>query len=112
MAVTNQQVHSLVTYFLKLYGQKYEEAPRDFNRYRDKWGFQSMIEDFGPARAKQIVEFYLSTSRPRHPVNYLLFNYEKLNTVMIEREKDEANRAKLMAESKKRVEEWRQAHGD
>ena len=77
MAVTNQQVHSLVTYFLKLYGQKYEEAPRDFNRYRDKWGFQSMIEDFGPARAKQIVEFYLSTYPPRHPVKKQNLKYYK-----------------------------------
>jgi hypothetical protein len=107
MAVTNQQVHALVSHYLKLYGAKYEGAPRDFNRYRDKWGFQGMIEDFGPARAKQIVDYYLSLSRPSHPTNYLLFNYDKLNNAMLEREEDDKRRAELRAESKKRVEEWR-----
>lgn len=107
MAVTNQQVHALVTYFLKLYGEKYESAPRDFNRYRDKWGFQGMIEDFGPDQARRIVEYYLSTRRVTHPTNYLLFNYEKLHAAMLEREEDEKRRKQLRAESKKRVEEWR-----
>jgi hypothetical protein len=107
MAVTNQQVHSLVTYFLNAFKARYNAAPRDFNRFRDKWGFQAMIEDFGMDDAKRIIDFYFSTGRAYHPTNYLLFNYEKLNNAMLEREEDEANRAKLRAESRKRVEEWR-----
>lgn len=107
MAVTQQQVHALISHYLKLYGEKYESAPRDFNRYRDKWGFQSMIEDFGAARARQIVDYYFSTARPTHPTNYLLFNYDKMNNAMLERDEDEKKRAQLRAESKRRVEEWR-----
>lgn len=110
MAVTNQQVHTLVTYFLSRFNEKYESAPRDFNRYRDKWGFQGMIEDFGMPRSKQIIDYYFSLNRQNHTTNYLLYNYEKLHGVMLEREEDEEKRAALRAESKKRVEEWRRGH--
>lgn len=107
MAVTNAQVHTLVSYYLKTYNARYNAAPRDFNRFRDKWGFSGMIEDFGMDRAKAIIDYYFGTSRPNHPTNYLLYNYEKLNSDMLEREADEINRKKLREESKKRVEEWR-----
>lgn len=108
MAVTNAQVQTLVSYYLKLYKAKYEAAPRDFNRYRDKWGFQGMLEDYGMDVSKQIIDFYFGTRRANHPTNYLLFNYEKLNSAMLEREEDELNRKKLREESRRRVEEWRQ----
>lgn len=107
MAVTNAQVHSLVTYFLNAFKAKYNAAPKDFNRYRDKWGFQGMIEDFGVDGSKKIIDYYFETARSYHPTNYLLFNYEKLNNAMLEREEDEKKRAQLRAESRKRVEEWR-----
>lgn len=107
MTATNAQVHSLVTYFLNAFKSKYDTAPKDFNRYRDKWGFQGMIEDYGMERSKAIIDYYFSTNKHYHPTNYLLFNYEKLNNAMLEREEDEANRKKLREESRKRVEEWR-----
>jgi hypothetical protein len=107
MAVTNAQVHTLVTYFLNVFKTKYEAAPKDFNRYRDKWGFSGMIEDFGMDQSKKIIDYYFQTNRSYHPTNYLLFNYEKLNAAMLEREEDERNRAKLREESRRRVEEWR-----
>lgn len=110
MAVTNAQVHTLVTYFLNAFKKKYDTAPRDFNRFRDKWGFQGMIEDYGMDNAKAIIDYYLSTARNYHPTNYLLFNYEKLNSAMLERAEDEKKRKQLRAESRRRVEEWRKQH--
>lgn len=107
VAVSKQQTHALITYFLQGYESKYESAPRDFNRFRDQWGFQSMIEQYGASRAKKIVDYYFATHRPGHPVSYLLYNYERLNAIMADKEKDEAERAKLRAESEKRVKEWR-----
>lgn len=107
MGVSNQQTHSLITYFLGLYRTKYDSDPRDFNRYRDKWGFAAMIEQFGTPRSKEIIAYYLDTRRPGHPVKYLLNNYEKLNTIMVEKQADAEKRRQLRLESKKRVEEWR-----
>lgn len=107
MAVSTQQTHTLVTYFLGRYKDRYGKDPRDFNRHRDKWGFSSMIEQYGMARAKEVVDYYFETSRPGHPVAYLLFNYEKLHQIMIEKAEDAEKRRQLHIESKKRVEEWR-----
>lgn len=110
MAVSKQQTHALITFFLGRYHDKYEAAPKDFNRFRDQWGFQAMIEDYGTPKAKAIIDYYFETYRPSHPTSYLLYNYEKLKASMDERDNDEAERAKLRAESKKRVEEWRKKH--
>jgi hypothetical protein len=107
MAVSNQQTHSLISHFLTQYQQKHNGPPRDFNRHRDKWGFQSMIEDLGMARAREIVTYYFSLPNNSHTVNGLLFNYDKLNTDMMEREEDEIERRRIRAETKQRVEEWR-----
>lgn len=107
MAVSRQQTHALITYFLQKHQEKYEREPRDFNRFRDQWGFTAMIEQYGMAKAKEIVDYYFDTRRMNHPVNYLLYNYERLNAIIVEKKEDAENRRKLMAESKKRVEEWR-----
>jgi|SRR6476469_4652879 len=107
MAASNQQSHALITYFMGKYRDMYNADPRDFNRHRDKWGFAAMIDQYGTPRAKQIIDYYFATKRPGHPVNYLLFNYDKLHQIMIDKAADEENRKKLIQESKKRVEEWR-----
>jgi len=105
--VTSREVHTLISHYLKQYKDRYGREPRDFNRFRDKWGFQSIIEQYGMARAKDVVDYYMSTRRVGHPVNYLLYNYEKLYEIMTEKEKDEENRQRLIKESKERVKEWR-----
>jgi len=107
MAVSNAQTHALITYFLQSFSEKYSGQPRDFNRFRDQWGFKSMIEQYGMDRAKQLVDYYFATQRPGHPTNYFLYNYEKLFAIMEDKEHDAENRRKLREESQKRVEEWR-----
>lgn len=107
MAVSKQQTHTLITYFLMKYKAKHNSEPADFNRFRDQWGFNAMIEQYGMNRSKEIVDYYFETKRVNHSVNYLLYNYERLNAIMVDKEKDEENRRKLRLESQKRVEEWR-----
>lgn len=107
MAVTKTQINTLITYFLMRYKGKHKDDPRDFNRFRDQWGFSAMIEQYGMDRSKEIIDYYFETKRLGHPVSYLLYNYEKLHAIMVEKEEDAENRRKLRLESKKRVEEWR-----
>jgi hypothetical protein len=109
--ITTQQTHALVTLYLKKYKEKYGKDPLRFNRYRDKWGFQSMAEDLGIDRAKEVIEYYFETGRMGHPTSYLINNYDKINERMIERAEDVINRKKLMEASAKRVEEWRAKRG-
>lgn len=111
MAVTRQQTHALITYFLQKHQEKYEREPRDFNRFRDQWGFSAMIEQYGMTKAKRIVDYYFDTRRMAHPVNYLLYNYERLNAIIVEKDADAELRKKLLEESQRRVEEWREQRG-
>jgi hypothetical protein len=92
---------------VKLYKERYKREPKDLNKYRDKWGFAAMFDQYGMDRSKKIIEYYLDSNKIGHPVNHLLFNYEKINEFMAEAERDREERKRLMAESKKRVEEWR-----
>lgn len=110
-AVTSKQIHTLITLFLNNYEKRYSKKPMNFNRNRDKWGFQSMIEDLGFDRATEIINYYFETNRYGHPSSYLLLNYDKINQRMTDREQDEQTRKELLAESAKRVEEWRAEHG-
>ena len=110
--VTQQQVHALIGYYLKAYTAKYDKAPEFFNRHRERWGFESMATDLGIDGAKEIIDYYFQTHRYGHPSSYLTNNYDHLKRVMIEREKDLEKRKQLLAESKVRVEEWRNKRGD
>jgi hypothetical protein len=108
MVATKQQGNAHVTLYLRHYKTKYGYEPLNFNRYRDLYGFMAMIDDLGYDRAKEVINYYFDTERYGHPVNYLLYNYDKLNRAMIDEAEDEIERAKLRAESKIRVEQWQQ----
>lgn len=109
--VSSTQVNALITQYLTLYQERYGRKPTDFNRYKEKWGFASMIEDLGNARAKEVVSYYFETNNIGHPVSKLLYNYEKLDEIMTERAADEELRARLRRESEARVKAWREKHG-
>lgn len=108
---TTAQINTLVSYFLKVYARVDGGKPADFNRFRDKWAFKDMIADFGMDRAKEIVDYYFETPRYIHSTKYLLYNYDALSNIMRDSEKDKVDLAKLRAESKIRVEQWRADHG-
>ena len=109
--VTQQQIHTLVSLYLSEYKKKYQTAPLNFNRNREKWGFQSMIEDLGIDRAKEVITFYFSTGKRGHPVSYLLNQYDAINIRMIEVDQDIENRRRLLEETRARVEQWRETVG-
>lgn len=107
----NKQTHGLIGKYIQLWTAKYRKAPV-INRYREKWGFQSMIEDLGYDRALKVTEYYFKTDHPGHPVNYLLFNYDKFHNILNELEDDEVNREKLRRATEARVREWEARHGN
>lgn len=105
-----KQANGLVTLFIKRYTDQYGKAP-SLNRYREKWGFQDMISDLGYDRAKEIVLYYFKTSKPGHPVSFLLSNYDKINSFYGEKIEDEERRAELRRQTAERVREWELMHG-
>lgn len=106
-----KQGHALISLFLKTYKAKYKRDPMNFNRFRDKWGFQSMIEDVGIDRSKEIIVYFFSTNNYGHPVSYLFRNYDSINARITEMEEDDIRRKQMLKESEERVKQWREQNG-
>lgn len=109
---TNQQAYALISLFEKHYDKQYGRKPQ-VNRHRDKWGFQDMVEDLGYEGAQEIIAYYFQLKKyVGHPVQGLLRNYDQFARIRQERAEDEANRLRLRAETKKRVEAFEREHGN
>lgn len=104
-ATLTKHGNALVTLFIKLYTEKYSAAPK-LNRYKAKWGFQSMVEDLGYERSQEVVHYYFRTSKQGHPVEFLHMNYEKIADYNEERKRDEAMRAELRRQTEQQVKEY------
>lgn len=111
-AAANQQAYALISLFIKRYQEKYEKSPADLNRYRDKWGFQDMIDQLGYEDSRGLVDFYFTMTKYGHPVSYLLYNYEKIDAYRRELAEDEANRIKLREQTRLKVMEWDKQNGN
>lgn len=110
-ATLTKQANALITLYANEYADKYSKAPV-MNRFRDKWGFQGMVEDLGYGRAQEVVKYYFRTSRVGHPLQYLLYNYEKLDQILKELAEDEVKREELRKLTEKRVAEWEARSGN
>lgn len=106
-----KQANGLVTLFIKNWTTKYGKAPT-INRFKHKWAFQDMVEDLGYERAKEVVDYYFGTGRLGHPIEQLIYNYERLNKVMLEREEDNKNLALIAKQTEQRVKEWEEKLGN
>lgn len=106
-----QKAHALVTLYVTNWQTKYGKKPQ-INRFRDRWGFEAMIDDLGYDRAREIISFYFRTERTGHPVDWMLYNYDNINATYEEIKRDEEKRAKIRAETARRVREWEAEHGE
>lgn len=110
-ATLKKQGNDLLNLYVQLYVEKYGKAPK-MNRHKYSWGFKDMVEDYKFDRAKQIVEYYFTTVESGHPVDQLLYNYEKIEESLTDVEKDRVLRAELLVETEKRAREWRERNGN
>jgi|SRR6185312_1388280 len=97
-----KQAYSLISLYEKCYAARYGVTPK-INRFREKWGYIDMIADLGYEDARKVIEYYFKTDKTAHPVTFLFQNYDKINQFREEKLRDEENRAKLRAETEKRV---------
>ena len=95
---SNKQPYVLLSLYDSMFKQRYNR-PSNINRYREKWGMQDVIDSLGFDRARQVLEYYFKTSKPGHPIQYFLFNFDRLNQIMIELDKDKESRIKLLPPS-------------
>ncbi len=96
---------SLISLYLANYQEKYGKVVV-VNRYKEKWAFQEVIDSLGYDRAVEVLNFYFAVqSKDRHSLQTFLYNFDKLHESLLERDKDRAMRARLLEETRKRMEQ-------
>mgnify|MGYP000291550752 FL=1 len=101
---SEKQPYILISLYLSLYKERYNKAVT-INKFREKWAMQDVIDSIGFDRARNVLEYYFRTNRPGHPLQHFFFNFDKLDHVMIELDKDKLAREKLRMQTKQMVEE-------
>jgi len=102
--INNKEPYILITHYQNLYKNKYGRAP-SINKFREKWGMQDVIDTVGFNRAKELLDYYFTTSKYGHPIQFFLYNFDKIDQINREVEKDKVNRKVLREATKKLVEE-------
>ena len=93
----------MISLYQSLYKEKYGRTPQ-INKFREKWAMQDVIDSVGFERAKELVIYYFKTSKSGHPLNFFFYNFDKIDYLKSEIEKDITKRRILREETKRMVE--------
>ena len=104
MASDQKEPYVLLGLYQNLYKEKYNKAIT-LNRYKEKWAMQDVIDSVGFDRARDLLVYYFSLNKYGHPIQFFYFNFDKMEQIKIESDKDKEARRKLMEQTKKMVEE-------
>jgi hypothetical protein len=94
----------LMTLYQSLYKEKYGKVPQ-LNKFREKWAMQDVIDSIGLDRAKELLIYYFSLPKSGHPLQFFFYNFDRIDSAVLEVEKDKERRRLLLQETKKMVEE-------
>lgn len=104
-----KQAYALVSLYIALYKGKYNKNPV-VNRYREKWAMQDVIDTVGYERAQKLLDYYFKCNRIGHPLNWFLYNFDKLDDFLLKSEADIQRRKELREQTKNLVEEEMNEH--
>lgn len=99
-----KQAYALVSLYITLYKNKYNK-PALVNRYREKWAMQDVIDTVGYERARQLLDYYFKCNKIGHPLNWFLYNFDKLDDILLKSEQDNQYRKDLREQTKNMVEQ-------
>jgi hypothetical protein len=100
--------HILISKFVALHKKRI--GPITVNRYSAKWGMIDVIDSVGFEQAEAILEYYFTTPRKAHDLEFFYKNFDKMQKSMIAIGEDRARRARIMVATKRRVEEAKNQH--
>jgi len=100
----SKEPYILLTLYQNLYKDKYNKAVT-INKFREKWAMQDVIDSVGYDRAKELLEYYFGLTKNGHPLQFFFYNFDKMDLVKTEIEKDKEKRRLLLEETKKMVEQ-------
>ena len=98
-----KEPYILIGLYENLYKERYGKKPT-LNKFREKWAMQDVIDSVGLDRAKQLLVYYFKTGKAGHPLSFFFYNFDKLDYLNVEMEKDKQNRRLLREATKKLVE--------
>ena len=98
-----KQAYALVSLYIALYKNRYNKQPV-VNRYREKWAMQDVIDSVGFDRTKELLIYYFRTNKSGHPLNFFFYNFDRIDSLKNEIDKDIENRKLLREATKKMVE--------
>jgi hypothetical protein len=102
--VANEKLpYVLIGLYENLYFEKYNKKPR-INKFREKWAMQDVIDSVGMDKAKELLVYYFKTTKSGHPLSFFFYNFDKLDYLKTEREKDAVHRKLLLQATKELVE--------
>jgi hypothetical protein len=65
---------------------------------------QDVIDSVGYDRAKDLLVYYFRTNKSGHPLNFFFYNFDRIDQLKSEIEKDKLNRSLLREKTKRMVE--------
>jgi hypothetical protein len=102
--VANEKLpYVLIGLYENLYFEKYNKKPR-INKFREKWAMQDVIDSVGMDKAKELLVYYFKTTKSGHPLSFFFYNFDKIDYLKTEREKDAKHRKLLLQATKELVE--------
>lgn len=99
-----KEPYVLISLYQSLYKDRYGTLPK-MNKFREKWAMKDLIDSVGFDRAKQLLEYYFTLPKGGHPLHFFMYNFDRIDSAMIESDKDKNRRRLLLEETKKMVEE-------
>ena len=100
----NKEPYILMTLYQNLYKEKYNRVA-NINKFREKWAMQDVIDSVGFDRAKELMEYYFALNKNGHPLQFFFYNFDKMDALKTEIEKDKEKRRLLLEETKRMVEQ-------
>lgn len=98
------KAYQLVSLYLSLYKTKYNKNVV-INKHKEKWAMADVIDSVGFDKAKDLLVYYFQTSKSGHPLQWFLYNFERLDVLLNAKRDDEEKRSKMRELTKKMVEE-------
>ena len=98
-----KEPYILISLYQSLYKDRYAKLPK-INKFREKWAMQDVIDSVGFDRAKELITYYFSVNKNGHPLQFFFYNFDRIDSLKLEIEKDKVNRVLLREATKKMVE--------
>lgn len=100
----SKQPYALLSLYESLYADKYDKRPR-LNKFKEKWAMVDVIDSIGYDRARELLEYYFKVKKQGHPLQWFLYNFDRLDDMFMQSKEDELRRKKMREATKRMVEE-------